>query len=234
MLRALLTLAVLLALLRPGTAAAWASQDDNPFCDPVHQLAVKNVLSSQALRPAPTDADIGLLQKAQLDTDAPANQTAGRSFLHAMTGQAVPPDVCARRCPDGRCLKLCFIESANAQARQDIQTALDLGTGPRHAEAMAHLGELMHMTMDATSPAHAGFQLWSDTESTWQKYLHVRQELVYPADDPGQGARGRLEDAVLWVYRIYQHACPVPERFFDPASGDLQLWRDCPDHGGRK
>lgn len=50
-------------------------------------------------------------------------------------------------------------------------------------DALTEFGIALHALQDSTSPSHAGFQLWSRSESIFEKFNHVRKEPFGPGAD---------------------------------------------------
>jgi hypothetical protein len=69
---------------------------------------------------------------------------------------------------------------ADAFVRKNLMEAKDLLAQGRMYEAYYRFGIGLHALQDATSPAHWGFQPWSDHLTEGQKWDHVKQELFYP------------------------------------------------------
>jgi len=72
---------------------------------------------------------------------------------------------------------------ADAFVRKQFALAKQLKAEGKVAEAYYQFAIGLHALQDATSPAHAGFQLWSDHPSATQVYNHVKQELFYPGEN---------------------------------------------------
>lgn len=69
---------------------------------------------------------------------------------------------------------------SNQFVRQQFSRAWNAGT---RIEALTEFGIALHALQDSTSPVHAGCQLWSGTESRFQEFNHVRNELFDPGPD---------------------------------------------------
>jgi hypothetical protein len=72
---------------------------------------------------------------------------------------------------------------ADAFVRKQFALAKKLKAEGKVAEAYYQFAIGLHASQDATSPAHAGFQEWSDHPSALQKVNHVSQELFYPGEN---------------------------------------------------
>ena len=191
--------------LRSG---AWSSKDC-PLFEPVHQIAIANVLKADF-----SPADILVLQQQQALVDE--DQKPSQSFEHAMTG------VEKGQSPAGE-LPV-YIAKTEAFIRTNLAAAI-AARKAGSADAIPHLGQALHPLEDATSPAHVGFQSWSYDESWWAMAVHVSKERVYPDDssDSAQVANKKaLEGVVEYAYDIYMEKVPMPAQFFD-SKGNLIL-----------
>lgn len=100
------------------------------------------------------------------------------------------------------------------------------------AQAMIHLGNVIHLLQDGVSPSHELFQQWfgpgsgegTRTGRVLRGITHAMSESEYPQDD---ATRGRLEGATRWVFDLFKrlrHGAGLTgsEIFFD-ANGELNL-----------
>ncbi|HEX9046417.1 MAG TPA: hypothetical protein VF988_05265 [Verrucomicrobiae bacterium] len=78
----------------------------------------------------------------------------------------------------------------------------------KRCDAMRDLGLAMHAVQDSTSPAHHGFQPWSDKEPRNQQLDHVEKENF----DPMGGSQ--LDKATKDVYDYFSGAKPMPDNVF--------------------
>ncbi|MXV50382.1 RHS repeat-associated core domain-containing protein [Pedobacter sp. HMF7647] len=72
---------------------------------------------------------------------------------------------------------------ADAFVRKQFALAKKLKAEGKIVEAYYQFAIGLHTLQDATSPAHAGFQEWSDHPSATQIFNHVTQELFYPGEN---------------------------------------------------
>ena len=74
----------------------------------------------------------------------------------------------------------------------------------------------LHALQDATSPAHAGFQLWTGNESRLQQLVHVWKERNYP------GPSSNLQKVTQQYLDWFQHSnSPLPkENLFSNIKSD--------------
>jgi hypothetical protein len=187
----------------PAPSAAWSSKDIVIF-QPVHQMAISNVLGS-AIKGH--ELDILHTQQTLIDQD----QMASESFEHAMTGtqskQATQSEIDS------------FIKKSNAFVADHLHAAINAWTAHDNDAAFAHLGKAIHTLEDASSPVHAGFQPWRDNETWYEVAAHIDREKTYPTDEM---VRRELEGSVKWAYDIMVAKATFPPLFFGPKGG-LQL-----------
>jgi hypothetical protein len=188
-------------------AQAWSSKS-YPLFEPVHQMAIDNVLKKTI-----NSHDLKVLEDEQDAVDA--DQAASDSFKHSMTGldkgqsEFIERPLYIQRSEE-------FVQENLAQAIQGRRS----GSGD---QALRHLGAAIHALEDATSPVHEPFQTWSYKEGKWAAATHVFKERIYPDDSAPNFYRSRLEGAVHYAYDIYVEIAPAPARFYDPLSGQLLL-----------
>lgn len=197
-LRRLLRMGALVAVATGTTqASAWSSKL-TPVSDDVHSEAIERVFAKLP------EKQRELLKKAQAIVDA--NQAAGQSAEHAMTGIETDKDVEDKFRP-------IYVERSEAALRCWIFEAMELAAAGDKDRAMLALGRAVHLLQDATSPPHRPFQIWSFEFRLFEKLRHVWQELTYP-DEPLAAAE--LECATRWAYDIFSGSRPMPQRFFRP------------------
>lgn len=205
-------LVVLATIFGSANAGAWSSQG-YPLFESVHQMAIENVLKIAV----GNSRNLEVLKQQQLVVDARDNQTAVKSYMHAMTGVV----------PQKKMLD--FISESEGFVSSNLTNAIRSRKAGAIPAAMEALGQAIHTLEDATSPAHERFQPWKDDETWLEIAKHVAKERVYP-DDGNSGYRARLEGAVRWAYDIYLEKAPMPAQFFDPATGMLRLPLSYTDH----
>jgi len=192
----------------PITAGAWSSRA-TPISEQIHQIAIQDSLTDKL-----SAADLAALLKEQAHVDDDQGTTA--SYKHAMTGVDNPALLNATRPIYVWCTNE-YIRSnliaANAQYQHNRAS---------NPQAMVALGDALHALEDATSPAHQGFQQWSDHFWLWTKSKHLFQESAYPSSDADKTRRGQLEATVLYAYGAMLGQ-PVPELFFEPKQHLLVL-----------
>lgn len=192
-------------------ALAWSSKSFPPF-EPVHQIAIGNVLSNQV----PPNL-IKILQDAQTVVDQ--DQQATNSFEHSMTGLANQGETTNIETP------IYLIET-----EEFIHTNLAAAISARKAgltnAAFESLGKAIHPLEDATSPAHEPFQAWKYNESLWEEIVHVSKERSYPdnASDTNQvEERAELDGSVQYAYDIFIGKTKMPAQFFNHTNDLLEL-----------
>jgi hypothetical protein len=207
--------ATLVAVLATSTAAiAWSSKDF-PLFEPVHQLAIDNVLKDVV-----SADDLKLLEQEQVEVDK--DQREEHSFEHAMTGVLEDQEMGPQAKPYEEQRRKSFIAQTEQLVGDRIREALAARNAGDETAAMKAVGRAIHALEDATSPAHERFQIWSDRESAFFVADHLAHERLYPRDGGPNGYRTRLEAAVRWTYDMYLAKTPVPEHLFD-ASGYLLI-----------
>jgi RHS repeat-associated protein len=127
----------------------------------VHQRATFEVIGKNLPRP-----ERRVLANAHVIADAAQYQTGDSSHRHAMTGIGETP------------------ASARAKANRFVRDQFEKAWKARtRADALTEFGIALHTLQDATSPAHAGFQVWTGEESKKQIADHVATELYNPGKD---------------------------------------------------
>ena len=139
--------------------------------------------------------EIALISAAHVYIDQDQFQTARFSFMHAMRS---PEDSVA-----------CGAQKTNNFIRNQLLFArAHLQEGDR-VRALWRFGFALHTLQDASSPSHAGFQVWSGHEELWEKALHVVQE-----GHPVQAWGTSLARDTRRAFGILMGNDPFPERFF--------------------
>jgi RHS repeat-associated protein len=181
----------------------WSSMSHYPF-EPVHQMAIQNVLGNQTNQVGAQA--IRIMQERQVAMDT--QQAPNVQYRHSMM------DSRARDAKGQRLSREAQIQQAEAFLRSRLESA-------RAAEtpevAFSDLGDAIHTAQDATSPPHRGFQDWY-MQGTGG--AHVWAERSYPAQ--GTRERRELEGATQWMYDIFRGA-EMPDRFYDRRTGELLL-----------
>jgi hypothetical protein len=187
-------------------AAAWTS-GGGPLFESIHQTAIEHVLGSSGLRPE----ELQLLESEQTRIDL--DQRADQSQEHSMTG-VMHGDHYSEE------LRQAYITRTEILLRNNFASGIALRIAGHSSDALKSLAVALHALQDATSPAHEGFQPWSDDFGLWEMIRHALKERAYPSD----GADKRnLEGVVLFAYDIYCSKIPAPTAFFDHATGMLLL-----------
>jgi hypothetical protein len=88
--------------------------------------------------------------------------------------------------------------------RKQYEIALDYWENGETKLALFNLGVALHTLQDATSPAHAGFQIWTGKESLTEQISHVTQELMYPGKD------SNLQKTTDWFINMFFLQQPLP------------------------
>jgi hypothetical protein len=149
---------------------AWASQKGFYVHQSVTDRLIGRTLSLQERR---------VLERAQVFADSKQFQDAASSFRHAMRNPKQTPD-------EARALANEFVRGEFARA----------WAAPTRAEALFRFGVALHTLQDATSPSHAGFQVWSGEETFGEETEHVRHELF----DPGRGSALHGATRAAWEW----------------------------------
>ncbi|MBD0256192.1 MAG: hypothetical protein ICV83_10775, partial [Cytophagales bacterium] len=109
---------------------------------------------------------IRALDAGTVYADSEEFQSGEYSYRHAMT-------------PDAR-QRQKAMNQADAFVRSQFAKAKSLLAQGKIYEAYFQFGIGLHTLQDATSPAHAGFQVWRGNESDAEWAAHVKQERDYP------------------------------------------------------
>lgn len=182
-------------------AGKWSSQSRAMGrYQPVHQQAIRNVLANQVGPVA-----LRILENQQILIDE--NQGNADQFMHAMTGAGQD--------------RAQVINQANTFVKTKLEKAMASQQAGRVEEAYRNLGDAIHTLQDATSPSHRGFQVWDDDASWTHKLGHVEAERKYPAE--GSVEYRQIVGVTQWAYDIFTGKARMPERFFEPQTGALNL-----------
>ncbi|HXC36006.1 MAG TPA: hypothetical protein VNV43_09045 [Candidatus Acidoferrales bacterium] len=202
----------LLSLLGVSAALAWSSMDFFGV-QPVHQIAIENVLSNQV----PANL-IVILQNEQAYVDT--FQDATDSFKHSMTGLTFVGEPVTN-------VESQYISNAEQFVHAQLNAAIAARKAGNIELAYTNLGIALHPLEDATSPAHKPFQPWlGSKEGFYETMAHVEQEWSYPDDtnDPVQvEQRAELEGSVQYAYDIFIGSNSMPINFYNHTNGLLIL-----------
>jgi hypothetical protein len=141
--------------------------------------------------------------------DSAQNQVPARQYLHAMWDSR-----------SGGMTREESIASANAFVRMSLMAARGAGAGSDKFHD--RLGDATHVLQDATSPPHEGFQDWGGQQALGASG-HGSAERTYPA--AGTVARRQLEGVTRWAHDMATGKAPLPNAFFDPGTGNVNLPR---------
>lgn len=212
----------LLLLFSVSAALAWSSMDFFGV-QPVHQIAIENVLSNQV----PANL-IEILQNEQAYVDT--FQDATDSFKHSMTGLNDVGEPLTNE-------QYKYILAAEQFVHTQLSEAIAARLAGNTNLAYTNLGIALHPLEDATSPAHKPFQGWlGSKEGLLETMEHVDQEWSYPDDtnDPVQvEQRAELEGSVQYAYNIFIGSNSMPVNFYNHTNGLLILPTEYL-HGGTK
>ncbi|TGL64596.1 SpvB/TcaC N-terminal domain-containing protein [Leptospira sarikeiensis] len=183
----------------------------NVLFEPVHQMAVENVLSSEFSK-----EEIKLLQERQVEMDkkqganvqhthALSDSGAGSYSYFSYNGYTLP----FLNFESWQNKKEIHIDLAEKFMKDRMTSALKLKKNHR-GKSIEALGDAIHTAQDATSPSHKPFQ-------DWKKQLpgikHVLGENWYPR--AGTIERSMLEGVTRWLADIYLGKAKMPEKFFN-------------------
>jgi hypothetical protein len=201
-----------LLLFSVTAALAWSSMDFFGV-QPVHQMAIENVLTNQVSANL-----IEILQNEQAYVDT--FQDATDSFRHSMTGLNDVDEALTNE-------QYKYILEAEQFVHAQLNAAIAARVAGNTNLAYTNLGIAMHPLEDATSPAHKPFQGWlGSKEGFFETMAHVDQEWSYPDDtnDPVQvEQRAELEGSVQYAYDIFIGSNSMPINFYDHSNGLLIL-----------
>lgn len=183
----------------------WSSKKA-PLFEKVHQMAIENVLKTNAMFSS-TNLEILIDEQRAVDQD----QKATQSFEHAMTG--------LEKGETTNTQTAIYIKKTDDFVRQRLTAAIQARIATNMLLACTNLGMAIHALEDSTSPAHTGFQSWSYDESWWEIACHIFKERSYPSGDK----RMELEGTVRWAFDIFSGPTNnIPPVFFN-STGTLQL-----------
>ena len=103
-------------------------------------------------------------------------------------------------------------DAADAYVRSQLRWAKELLRQGRTYDAYYEFGKALHTLQDATSPAHGGFQPWSDEpgflNAVWhglKAAWHVDKEIEYP------GINSHLQGVTNYFLDWFEHSnAPLP------------------------
>ncbi len=184
-------------ITRVDPVGLWASA----WYDPLHRTINEEMLHSYLSK-----SDLRIVNSATVEIDR--FQRASDSYLHAMRD---PKDTLAEA-----------VEKTNNFVHGNLESAIYLESVGEHDAAMQAFGWALNTIQDSSSPAHKGFQLWSDKESVRDIANHVGQE--YTILQPRKSTV--FDDTqLMWeIWEIISNKRTLPERFFDPQTGDRVRW----------
>ena len=199
-----------LLFLCVSATLAWSSMDFLGV-QPVHQIAIQNVLSNQV----PANL-IKILQDEQAYVDT--FQDATDSFRHSMTGLDSVDEPITNE-------QIKYILEADQFVHEQLSAAITAREAGNIDLAYTNLGIAMHPLEDATSPAHKPFQPWLGSKEGFLETMeHVDQEWSYPdnTNDPVQvEQRAELEGSVQYAYDIFIGSNSMPVNFYNHSNGFL-------------
>lgn len=202
---------IVTCLFASSIGLAWSSKSIPP-CEPVHQIAIQNVLSNQI-----TPDLILILQNEQTVVDQ--DQQATNSFEHSMTGIADEMQTTNVETP-------IYIKESEEFIRTNLLAAIQARKAGLTNTAFESLGKAIHPLEDATSPAHKPFQAWRYNESLFAEIAHVLKEYSYPdnKNDTNQVAeKAELEGSVQYAFDIFMEKTNLPAQFYNHTNGLLEL-----------
>jgi RHS repeat-associated protein len=152
-----------------------------------HQASIGRVLAFLSTE------DRRVLQQQQVIADA--DQSTQGSYKHAMRAEFQPESA-------ARAL-------ANTYLRQEIEAAQKRSCEGDRRGALEHMGNVIHILQDATSPSHRGFQIWRGVINLNQGAIHLQNENF----DPGPGSNLDAATRKAWNYFLTPRAF-LPKDFF--------------------
>ncbi len=204
-------IAVGIGLAGASVALAWSSKSFLP-CEPIHQMAIANVLSNQV-----SPGFIAILQNEQTVVDL--DQQPTNSFEHSMTGIAMAGQTTNIETP-------IYLLETEEFIHTNLANAIREREAGDTTNAFESLGKAIHPLEDATSPEHKPFQPWSYNESFWAEVEHVYHEHLYPdstTDTNQVEERAQLEGSVQYAYDIFMGKTTMPAQFFNHTNFLLDL-----------
>ena len=113
---------------------------------------------------------VSIINKGQVWADSKINQTAARSFMHAMRNGDVGQSAQAA------------CEQSNDFLRKVGQAAIDEKNKGNSRESLFLFGVALHVMQDSTSISHSGFEPWSDNVPWYKEWWHASKEMKMPAE----------------------------------------------------
>jgi RHS repeat-associated protein len=173
-----------------------------------HDLAIDRMLSASHSAEV-----IAAMQKAQIDIDK--DQKPEEQYKHAMFD-----DRAKVKLDNGKerpATRDEFIAKANAYVKNELMAARQSFAKGDGVGGGSHQGSGTHVLQDGVSNPHEGFQNWNKQGLTdhfdREKYL------------PGEGTREHawLMAVTGYANDIVQGKAPMPDNFFDPGTGKVNL-----------
>jgi hypothetical protein len=241
---------VIIGYAHVPTAWAWSSKSVFFLAQPIHQLAIDNMLKGKVTAKEITSADLEQMKNEQIDVDQPKNQDAVHSYEHAMRGIGTNESMESTK--NKRCYIICAenfvrinLKYAIRKRNKDYNKIQLLPIGqacsygiPENCPLPSsdngvnnsndpngfafYLGKAMHALEDASSPTHEFFQAWSDAK-TIENLNYKAWHILHELYYPNDRKyKDMLEGSVQYAYAIYLEKEEIPDHFFD-ASGKLIL-----------
>jgi RHS repeat-associated protein len=136
------------------------------------------------------------LNRATKFVDQDRFQSAAASFIHAMSNGDINQSVEEAKNASDAFVRLMFLNAKDLLKQGKIE------------DAYYAFGMGLHTLQDATSPAHGGFQPWSDHihfgGKKWR--AHVSQEITYP------GRPSNLQNVTNYWLKWFQGTDPLPKQ----------------------
>ncbi len=173
----------------------WASQHSYLVHQEANYVGVYGP-TARTRQPLPSrskETILSALDAATKYSDSEAFQTGAASFRHAMRNGDVNQTV-----KQARAL-------ANGLVRRQYMLAQRLLAAGKTYDAYFQFGIALHTLQDATSPAHSGFQVWSDAPGASAVASHVLKELSYP------GITSNLQSITGYYLNLFSSGKPLPQ-----------------------
>ena len=154
----------------------------------VHQNAI-----DRALETVTSPEERAILKNQQVVADA--DQSPEGSFKHAMAGPKETAEQARGK--------------ANAFIGSEMAAAIALDRSGSREEALGHVGNVIHLVGDSTSPAHQNF-------ATWRGGLHFNEAAAHVGAenfDPGAGSELDKATSQVWQWFVDKKA---PVDYFQP------------------
>ena len=132
----------------------------------VDQSATLNVLVSEAGL-----VGVATINRGQIWADSKVNQTAARSFMHAMRNAD------ANQSASDAC------KQANDFIEKIAAASIEEKNKGNTDKSLFLFGVALHVLQDSTSVSHVGFQPWSDSYGYVAQAAHAVPEAIMPADE---------------------------------------------------